>query len=80
VFLNSNVDELFDVFNSRKLYCKLKPHNAAISKTTLHLTFLKNRLTWFCSMKFVGAKSTLPCVEGWKLYIAALLGLWANLE
>jgi len=39
------VDKLFDTFNSRVLYCKLKPHKAAISQTSIHVPFLKGVFT-----------------------------------
>jgi len=31
-------------------------------------------------MKFVGVKGTLPCIDGWKLSISALLGLWSDVS
>lgn len=74
------VDKLFDTFNSKVLYCKLKPHKAAISTGTDHVRFLNGCLSWFGRMKFLGTKTNLPCIEGWKQSISALLGLWQDIS
>lgn len=73
-------DRLFDAFNSRTLHCKLKPLKAAMSRTTMHVAFLKGCLNWFDDMKFIGSRSILPCVEGWKQSISALLGMWNDID
>lgn len=66
----------FDTFNSKTLYCKLKPHKAAITSESIHLEFLSSCLDLFSKLKFVNSKGTIPYVEGWKLSISALMALW----
>ena len=44
------------------------------------MNFLKDTLTWLGNLKPLGKSSTLPCLQGWKLSINSLLGLWEDLH
>ena len=72
-------DKLFNTFNSSSLYDAHKLRNA-ISATSDHVNFFKDTLTWLGDLKPLGKSSTLPCLQGWKLSINSLLGLWEDLH
>ena len=73
-------DQLFDVFNSgRKIY-KLKPHRAAIRRTSVHIPFLLDCFQWINRWTVVGSRVPLPFIDGWRQTIAATLMLWNSLH
>lgn len=73
------MDNLFDTFNSKKAH-SAKKFLRPISEKSGHVEFLENTLKWFETIKSLGEKDTLPCLEGWKLSIQSLLGLWDDLS
>ena len=72
-------DSLFNTFNSANLH---NSHNLrrAMSATSDHVPFLKDTLKWLDAVTPEGKSKTLPCIQGWKLSINSLLGLWHDVH
>ena len=71
-------DKLFNAFNSRSLKSK-QPMGHGLSEKTSHAKFLKDSLLYLENVH-IPSKKELPCLNGWKLSINALLGLWDDLH
>ena len=74
-------DRIFDTFNSQTLR-STSPYRSALSKNYYsvdHIKFLKDSYDWLNTIQ-PGSASTLPCLEGWKLDISALIQLWEELQ
>ena len=74
-------DSLFNVFNSANLNDAHKLRRP-IKHDSDHVEFLKETLQWLQCVKPLNpgrSRSTLPCLEGWKLSVSCLLSLWNHL-
>lgn len=75
----SNINELFDVFNSsvRNHY---RPRKCAIDGNNGNLEFLNAMRTWIESWKIIGTNRKIPSVQGWLLNISSLQSLWEDVS
>ena len=71
-------DKLFNVFNSKSLKSK-QPMAHALSDKTSHVSFLRESLN-FLEKTSIPSQKELPCLQGWKMSINALLALWEDLH
>ena len=71
-------DNLFNTFNSRTLRSSQKLGNA-FNDSSGHHAFLRESLTYLDKIKTLDGNE-LPCIQGWKMNINALLGLWHYLK
>lgn len=75
----SDMNKLFDSFNSNK--CGKEPHSLryALSQSSPHLSFLDDMLNNFNECRFVNAKRP-ACINGWIISIKSLIGLFNELS
>lgn len=71
------MDMLFDLFNSNNIN---HYKNSKCAFTQYSLEQLSDLDSWIRSWKVVGAHTSLPCVEGWKLNISSLKRLWEDVS
>ena len=71
-------DNLFNTFNSRSLRSSQKLGHA-FNDSSGHHAFLRESLIFLDKVKRLDGKE-LPCIQGWKININALLGLWHYLK
>lgn len=82
----SQMDKLFDCFNSSTRLSPSKMFRAAMSSHSVHTSELKKISEWLEKLKFLDKKtgvdftSRLKCVEGWRQNINAVQMLWADLK
>ena len=74
-----NFDELFDCFNSHALYGK-REVSGAITSTSMHVGFLKEKLKWIRTIRCRNRNGKLPCLDGWQLSINSVIQLWEDLS
>ena len=72
-------DTMFNAFNSRTLKSSQRQGHA-ISEVSGHIAFLSECLLFLEKVALSGGKRKLPCLQGWKLSINALIGLWKDLR
>ena len=72
------IDELFDSLNSRSFKAK-KYARRPLSPTSIHWNLWEQKLKMLSSLELIGAGRT-QCIEGWKLGIACVKQLWAELR
>ena len=72
-------DKLFNVFNSSDTKSS-QQLRYAISDGSKHFAFLESCLKWLESVSSAKNKKTLPCFQGWKMAIKALVMLWEDLH
>ena len=72
------MDQLFNAFNSSGLTSRQK-FGHALTNTSGHFEFLKDTLEYFNNLELPNKRS-LPCINGWKISISSLLGLWTDLS
>jgi hypothetical protein len=80
--LLKRMDSLFDSFNSHSKFSS-KPYKCALTKNSIHITFLKEMSEYFKNLKSITAQGKIsrpPCFNGWRLTISALLALFEDLS
>ena len=73
------MDNLFNVFNSSGL-ADAHEMRRALKKDSPHHSYLAKCADLFSRLKPSGKEKSLPCIEGWRLSIAALQQLWQDLQ
>lgn len=69
---------LFDVLNIRNLNDS-KQMQRAITGSSSHVDFLSDMVKWLSGWEAM-TKQRYPSINGWRLSVQAILGLWAYLQ
>ncbi|KAM3957316.1 uncharacterized protein ACR2FA_008697 [Aphomia sociella] len=79
--LVADIDKLFDVVNADSPDLRRgKPHTTNWSLKSPHRDFIKNMISSFGKMKFIGSPRRPPSQDGWLTTLNAFLKLRQNLE
>ena len=74
-----NFDQLFNACNSSSIHSSQKMGHA-ITKNTTHEQFLRFMLEYIEKLKQPNSNKCLPCINGWKISITAILKLWKYMQ
>ena len=74
-----HMDALFNTFNSCSLKCSQRLDHAFNDSSGHHAFLRESLISLLDNVKTMDNKE-LPCIQGWKININALLGLWHYLK
>lgn len=75
----SDINKLFDTFNSNTFGKDSHSFRYALSETSPHLSFLEEMISNFTTCKFINAKRP-ACINGWIISIKSLIGLYNDIS
>jgi hypothetical protein len=73
------IDKLFDSCNGVNFH-DVKTQRRPVTDSSFHVPFWKDALKWLEKVKFLNARGTIYCVDGWRLSLSAILMLWEELS
>jgi hypothetical protein len=73
------IDQLFNACNSSKIKSTQNMGHAVTARTE-HVQFFKSMIDYFSSLKLPHSNIKLPCINGWRITLSAILRIWEQLH